>query len=220
MDARDKILGKLRETRRPFGDVPPIRDRRHMTPPADASLEAQVERFIDEAEAVGCYVYQLDENAAFEQIMELIGDDRSVMSWDKSQLPIDGLHGMLASLGVSVAGQSESRVATDAPGDARVGISGVNAALAATGSLVLESGAGRPRGTSLLPDVHIALMRAEQVTPDMETWQQIQKQAGYPAFTKSSSTTVITGPSKTADIAHQLVKGAHGPRELHVMILR
>ena len=118
---------------------------------------------------------------------------------------------MLKSLGVTVAEQND--------GDVRVGITGVSAALAATGSLVLESGAGRYRNTSLLPDVHIALMRAEQITPDLETWQQIQKDAGYPAFTVASNTTVITGPSKTADIAHQLVKGAHGPREVHVMIL-
>ena len=62
-------------------------------------------------------------------------------------------------------------------------------------------------------------MRADEILPDLETWQDAQKSAGYPAFTQASSTTVITGPSKTADIAHQLVKGAHGPRELHLMIL-
>ena len=211
MSAREKILGKLRSAPRPFGEVQPIAERRHMIPPQDLSPEEQLQVFITEAEAVGCFVYQLDENAAFEQIMELIGDDRSVLSWDASQIPFAGLHGMLDSLGVTVADQDA--------GDVRVGISGVSAALAATGSLVLKSGAGRSRSASLLPDVHIALMRAEQITPDLETWQDAQKAAGYPAFTQASSTTVITGPSKTADIAHQLVKGAHGPREVHVMIL-
>jgi len=219
MSARDRILGKLREASKPFSEVQPIHERRHMIPRRDLSLPEQLQLFVDEAEAVGCFVYQLDENAALEQIMELIGDDRSVLSWDESQIPFAGLHEMLESLGVTVAGHNEGRVDTDPPGDVRVGITGVNAALAATGSLVVESGAGRSRSASLLPDVHIALMRAEQITPDLETWQGVQKGAGYPAFTKSSSTTVITGPSKTADIAHQLVKGAHGPRELHVMIL-
>ena len=219
MSARDRILGKLRQTQKPFSDVQPIRERRHMIPRRDLSPLAQLQLFTDEAEAVGCFVYQLDHNAAFEQIMELIGDDRSVLSWEESEIPLEGLHGMLESLGVTVAGQSDGRADTDASGDVRVGITGVNAALAATGSLILESGGGRYRNTSLLPDVHIALMRAEQITPDLETWQQIQKGAGYPAFTVASNTTVITGPSKTADIAHQLVKGAHGPREVHVMIL-
>lgn len=211
MSARDRILSKLRSAPRPFGEVQPIAERRRMIPAQDLSPGEQLQRFIAEAEAVGCFVYQLDENAAFEQIMELIGAERSVLSWDASQIPFTGLHGMLKSLGVTVAAPYNS--------DVRVGISGVNAALAATGSLVLESGAGRSRSASLLPDVHIALMREEQITPDLETWQDAQKAAGYPAFTQASSTTVITGPSKTADIAHQLVKGAHGPRELHVMIL-
>ncbi len=211
MDARDRILSKLRRTQRPFSDIQPILQRRHMIPQRDLSLPEQLQLFIDEAEAVGCFVYQLDQNAALEQIMELIGDDRSVLSWDESQIPFDGLHGMLKSLGVTVARPDDS--------DVRVGITGVNAALAATGSIIVESGAGRQRSASLLPAVHIALMRAEQILPDLETWQGAQKQAGYPAFTKSSNTTVITGPSKTADIAHQLVKGAHGPREVHIMIL-
>ena len=211
MAAREHILGKLRDARRPFTDVPPIPERRHMIPRQDLSPQEQLQLFIDEAEAVGCSVYQLDHNAAFEQIMELIGNEKSVLSWAESEMPFEGLHGMLESLGITVAGQNA--------GDVRVGISGVNAALAATGSLVLESGAGRSRSASLLPDVHIALMRAEQILPDLETWQEAQKGAGYPAFTESSNTTLITGPSKTADIAHQLVKGAHGPREVHVMIL-
>ncbi|MCY3977205.1 MAG: lactate utilization protein [Chloroflexi bacterium] len=219
MSARDRILGKLRQTQKPFRDVQPIRERRHMIPQRDLSPQEQIQLFREEAEAVGCFVYQLDQNAAFEQIMELIGDDQSVLSWEASEIPFEGLHGMLGSLGVKVAGDDRGRVDTDPPGDVRVGITGVNAALAATGSIVVESGRGRYRNSSLLPDVHIALLRAEQILPDLETWQQIQKDAGYPAFTEASNTTVITGPSKTADIAHQLVKGAHGPREVHVMIL-
>jgi len=62
-------------------------------------------------------------------------------------------------------------------------------------------------------------MRAEQILPDLESWEEAQRREGYPAFTRSSNTTIVSGPSKTADIAHQLVKGAHGPREVHVMIL-
>ncbi len=211
MSARDRILGKLRQTRKPFSDVQPICERRHMIPRHDLSRREQLQLFADEAEAVGCFVYQLEQNEAFEQIMELIGEDRSVLSWEQGEIPFEGLQGMLGSLGVTVAEEND--------GEVRVGITGVNAALAATGSLILESGGGRYRNTSLLPDVHIALLRADQITPDLETWQQTQKDAGYPAFTEASNTTVITGPSKTADIAHQLVKGAHGPREVHVMIL-
>ena len=177
----------------------------------DLSPDERMQLFVSEAEKLGCFIYQLDQSSAVEQIMELIGGDKSVLSWDENQLPMSDLPSMLESLGVKVARHDA--------GDVRVGITGVTAALAATGSLVLESGAGRHRSTSLLPDVHIALMKAEQILPDLESWQQAQQQLGYPAFTKSSNTTVVTGPSKTADIGHELVKGAHGPREVHIVIL-
>lgn len=211
MDARERILGKLRATQKPFTDVAPIEDRRPMIPMEDLSSAEQLRRFIAEAEALGCFVYQVGPNEALEQIMEVLDGDKTVLSWDEAELPMDGLPGMLKSLGVAIGRHDD--------GDARVGITGVTAALAATGSLILESGAGRYRGTSLLPDVHIALMRAEQVLPDLESWEEAQRREGYPAFTQASNTTIVSGPSKTADIAHQLVKGAHGPREVHVMIL-
>ncbi len=211
MDARRKILDKLREAQRPFTDVKPIKERRHMIVSEDLSPDERMQLFVSEAEKLGCFIYQLDQSSAVEQIMELIGGDQSVLSWDENQLPIQELPGTLAFLGVKVARHDA--------GDVRVGITGISAALAATGSLVLESGAGRHRSTSLLPDVHIALMKAEQILPDLESWQQAQQQLGYPAFTKSSNTTVVTGPSKTADIGHELVKGAHGPREVHIVIL-
>ena len=211
MDARKKILDKLRQAQRPFTDVKPIKERRHMIVSEDLSPDERIQLFVSEAEKLGCFIYQLDQSSAVEQIMELIGGDQSVLSWDGNQLPMQELPGMLASVGVKVARHDA--------GDVRVGITGVTAALAATGSLVLESGAGRHRSTSLLPDVHIALMKAEQILPDLESWQQAQQQLGYPAFTKSSNTTVVTGPSKTADIGHELVKGAHGPREVHIVIL-
>ncbi len=211
MSAREQILGKLRQARQPFTDVQPIQDRQPMIPMAGLSAADQLSRFISEAEALGCCVYQVSPNEAIEQIMDLLDGDKTVSSWDEAELPLPGLRGMLESLGVSVGAHQD--------GDTRLGITGVTAALAATGSLIVESGAGRYRSTSLLPDVHIALMRAEQILPDLESWEEAQRRAGYPAFTRSSNTTVISGPSKTADIAHQLVKGAHGPREVHVMIL-
>ena len=211
MAARDNILSKLRRAQTPFSDVAPVEERRPMIPLGELTPQEQLAHFVSEAETVGCFVYQLDASSAVEQMMELIGDDKSVLSWDENQLPLEGLHGMLDALGVGIAGQDD--------GDVRVGITGVTSALAATGSLVLEGGPGRYRGTSLLPDVHIALMRADQLLLDMETWQRLQQREGYPAFTKTSNTTVVTGPSKTADIGHQLVKGAHGPREVHIVIL-
>lgn len=212
MPARDKILNKLRKAQKPFTDVPPIENRRHMVPLSPDMTQAELlDRFIEEAELLTCYVYQLNQSDAFEQIMELIGDDKSVLSWSEEHIPIDGLHGKLQSAGVEIADPND--------GGVQVGITGVTSALAATGSLVLSSGAGQYRLTSLLPDRHIAVMTPDQLISDFETWQQRQAEQGYPAFKQSSNTTLVTGPSKTADIAQELIKGAHGPREVHIIIL-
>ena len=211
MGARDRILKKLRQAQPDLDGSRRVAARRHMVPLQNLSADERVKQFVTEAEKLGCYVYQISQNHAIEQMMELIGTDKSVLSWDEDHIPLKGLHDILESLGVAVGRYDD--------GELRVGITGAGAALAATGSLVLESGAGRHRATSLLPDVHIALLRPEQILPDLESWQQSQQAQGYPAFTKSSNTTIVTGPSKTADIAQELIKGAHGPREVHIIIL-
>jgi L-lactate dehydrogenase complex protein LldG len=211
MGARNQILNKLRQAQQPFTDNPPIENRRHMVPKTDLSRDALIEQFVEEAEKLGCYVYQLNRNDAFEQIMELLGEDKSVLSWEEDCIPLDELHENLKTAGVTIADYDDGTV--------RSGITGVSSAFSATGSLVLLSGAGQYRTTSLLPDLHIALLTPDQMMPDFEAWQQAQQEQGYPAFTETSNTTIITGPSKTADIAQELIKGAHGPREVHIMIL-
>ena len=214
MSARDRILSRLRANvgATNLGARPTSTDRRHMLPLPEMDPDERLAHFVSEAEQLGCFVYQMDANEAIEQIMDLLDGDRSVLSWADDHLPLDNLHTALDSLGVSIAEPDD--------GNIRVGITGLTAALAATGSLVLESGAGRPRSASLLPDRHIALMTPVQLHTDLEDWQVAQKASAYPAFRGASNTVIVTGPSKTADIGHQLVKGAHGPRELHILILR
>lgn len=89
---------------------------------------------------------------------------------------------------------------------ADVGISGADAALAETGSVVVSTGPGRSRLTSLLPPVHLALVPVSCLTIDIFTWLVSRPQ------TLPSSLTVISGPSKTADIEQTLTVGVHGPR--------
>jgi len=213
MSARDKILNKLRSAQKPFEDVAPIEERRHMVPMSPELTQGELlERFTHEAQALSCYVYHLNKGDAFEQIMDLIGDQKSVLSWEQEHIPYEGLHNKLDDADVSIADPKDGHVL--------VGISGVSSALSATGSIVLSSGEGQYRTTSLLPDRHIALMTPDQLYPDFESWQQAQQAEGYPAFTQSSNTVIITGPSKTADIAQELIKGAHGPREVHIILLK
>ncbi|MBK9123782.1 MAG: lactate utilization protein [Chloroflexi bacterium] len=102
---------------------------------------------------------------------------------------------------------------------ARVGLTGVEAALAGTGSLVVSSGPGKPRFASLLPPVHIAVVRADQILPDVEAWFEQVSASGLTHFRESANVVFITGGSRTADIAQELILGAHGPVEVHVVLI-
>lgn len=101
--------------------------------------------------------------------------------------------------------------------DLDAGITDVHAALAETGTLICCSDAGHSRGLSLLPPVHVALVRGSDILPDMlDYWQRTRGMAiaGLP-----SSQAFITGPSKTADIEGILITGVHGPGEVVVLVV-
>ncbi len=216
--ARDRILGRLREAQAAHASPdsvlsrPPLDSRRSMIPLRDLDADERIEQFVAAAEGLGGTVHRVGgPGMALETIMTLLDSDETALAWEDDELPMADLRATLESLGVSIAAHNDE--------SARVGITGVSAALAGTGSLVLESGGGRYRATSLLPDLHIALLKPEQILPDLETWAEVQAAQGFRAFTDASNTIIISGPSKTADIGHQLVKGAHGPRELHILLL-
>jgi L-lactate dehydrogenase complex protein LldG len=95
-----------------------------------------------------------------------------------------------------------------------VGISTVQAAIAETGTLVLDSTRERHRFVSLVPPVHIAIVKASQIYRTLgEVLTLIRKEKEV-----SPAVTFITGPSRTADIELTLAIGVHGPQELYVII--
>ncbi|RMF02411.1 MAG: hypothetical protein D6768_08330 [Chloroflexi bacterium] len=98
----------------------------------------------------------------------------------------------------------------------KVGVSGVLAGLADTGSLVVHSGAGQARAASLVPPVHVALLSVGDLYPDLPTWMAAQ---GAGVLPQTANVVFITGPSKTADIELNLVVGVHGPGEVHVILV-
>jgi len=101
--------------------------------------------------------------------------------------------------------------------DVDCGITGVRAALAETGSLVVVSDARNSRGLSLVPPLHVAIVRPSDILPDMiDYWASLR---GIPSRDLPSSMVFITGPSKTADIEGELVTGVHGPEAVHIMLV-
>jgi len=103
----------------------------------------------------------------------------------------------------------------DACAEADVGITSADYALADTGSLVLLSTPQEARLVSLLPPVHLAIVPREKLLTGLdELFTVVPDPAAL-----SSSMVLITGPSRTADIELILVRGVHGPGEVHVVLV-
>jgi len=77
------------------------------------------------------------------------------------------------------------------------------------------SGPGRPRLASLLPPVHVAILRADRIYSNLPALVTALAEKG----TAGSNLVIITGPSRTADIEMTLTRGVHGPGEVHVVIV-
>ena len=103
---------------------------------------------------------------------------------------------------------------------ADVGLTGTDYALAETGSLVILPRRGLSRLVSLVPPVHVALVRPEEVLEslhDLFLLRRLEyKQRGGEM---GSYLNFITGPSRTADIEMTIVQGVHGPRAVHLILV-
>jgi L-lactate dehydrogenase complex protein LldG len=98
---------------------------------------------------------------------------------------------------------------------ADVGITSADYALADTGSLVMLASPAEARLISLLPPVHIAVVPAARILSSLDELLTILPRPAE----QTSSMVLITGPSRTADIEQILVRGVHGPGEIHVVVV-
>ena len=97
-------------------------------------------------------------------------------------------------------------------------MTGVDAAIAATGTLVFSTGEGKARIPTVLPPAHIAIITLQQLLPRLENWIAYQRANGLSTFHNSANVCFISGPSRTGDIEKQLVLGMHGPGRVQVII--
>ncbi|MCB0185806.1 MAG: LUD domain-containing protein, partial [Caldilineaceae bacterium] len=237
MTARDDILHNLRSTLAqphlsfPPADPPPMTAATRMTVThAAGDGHALAERFGAELEnlqgtyqivesipevrmaLIGKLVVWAEEEAQARKGAQLeTGQDRQVLSWDPVTLAIPALRDALSDLNFTLVtpGDLASDEARQAVRYIRYGLTGVTAAFASTGSLLMTTGAQTSRAASLLPFRHIALIPFNKLYPTLEAWLHEQRAAGtlVDTYRNHANLTLISGPSKSADIEMKLTLG-------------
>ncbi|HZP98722.1 MAG TPA: lactate utilization protein [Reyranella sp.] len=101
----------------------------------------------------------------------------------------------------------------------QVSITGAFAGIAETGTLVMASGPEHPVTLNLLPDTHIVVLSEADIVAGYEdVWARLRARYGKSRMPRTVNT--ITGPSRTGDIEQAIELGAHGPRRMHIVVVR
>jgi L-lactate dehydrogenase complex protein LldG len=195
MNSRETILGSIRSHL--AASPPPDPCESVFSPAATPATTSVVDLFKQNVEAVDghCVVVETEE-----ELTRILRNFRGRIAI--SDAPI------LKRLLPDVAAGPSDVFAFD------VGITTAQAAIAETGTLVLDSARERHRLVSLVPPVHIAIVDAASIFQTLGEALAFIHQNGN----ISPAVTFITGPSRTADIELTLTIGVHGPQELYVIV--
>lgn len=214
---RDAFLATVRAATRtadlPDAPVPPIGVG---ATPADV-VEVFVER-LEATDGIAHRVRAAETVATVAALADEYDVDR-FLTWADGELPVPGVvSGLIADGRRPVPAETprdrhDRRSHHERYRTVRFGVTGADAALAESGSIVLTHGRGRPRMASLIPLVHVAVVAASTVTDSLSAWA-----AGIDVAS-TANLVIITGPSRTGDIEMQLNLGVHGPKHLHVVVV-
>jgi L-lactate utilization protein LutC len=166
------------------------------------------------AHAAGtCHIVQDDaEGGVPDDLLDRVVDELAGRSVVTSAEPVArALARRLADRGVTV----EDATVT-AASRAGLGVTGATAAIAATGSILLDSRAAGGRIASLLPPVHLCVVPVNSLFPAPA---DVLRRLGSAPDALPPSLVLVTGPSRTGDIEQLLTLGAHGPTALHVVLV-
>ena len=220
MTDREIILARIRgalDAHRHDGTIQPASSPslRGVLPHVGESFEARLELFRSQARELRVAFDLLDSPA---QLDSRIRDLRDAEGWKR----LGSHRGPLTESASAAA--AVPVVWTDAAYDAReleqcdAGITGCDALVAQSGSVLLTSRSAGGRALSVLPPHHIVIARQEQLLADLTAaWELLRQKYApdYPSFIS-----LITGPSRTGDIERTLVLGAHGPKKLTILCLK
>ncbi len=209
--AREKILHKVRtalgrSAGQPPSPPPPVRLRLPDTP-----LDQRLASFKAALEALaGKVLIAASREEAVSYAAALCDGAPAVAS----NAPLLAELGIARLPGVRSASRDRDELRA-ACASAALGITSADYALADTGSLVLLASAEEARLISLLPPVHLAIIDRQRLLTGLD---ELYTRLPLPSDA-TSAMVFITGPSRTADIEQILVRGVHGPREIHVVVV-
>lgn len=194
-----RVRDAVRQTESPIptvaGEWQPLAEIAH-------DRDALIARFIAELNAVGGQAERIAEDALNARIAEI------ARGWNARSCAMAGELDAGLTRGLEIASDAAH---------ADFGLSDVVCAVAETGTLVLTSAARHSRLATLLPPRYLAIVRAEQIVPNFLAAVELMKQKWGNAW--PAAVTLVTGPSRTADIELSLTIGVHGPGQVVVLVV-
>ncbi len=213
-EARQRILQRLRGVRRQAGgELGRVVDRQPW------SRQERIDRFSARMREVRAEVHQTTEETWADELRAILQAKRARNLAYAPERP-DGkrLASALAAAGIEPVPYRQEIEAwkralfeqTDA------GFTGCRGAIAETGSLILWPDQAEPRLLSLVPPIHCVLLSADKL---YATFAEAIAEQGWVEEGMPSNALLVSGPSKSADIAQVLAYGVHGPKSLVVMLV-
>jgi len=237
MSSREEFLERIRRAlgRDPGGQAGPPQpgvafpDLGQVLPQIDPA--ELIPKFEEELRKVSGCPYRAASSRELDEILDKLMKTYEVKSVVLSRNPLLAQAGVierLRTLGVSAQVWPENREGAPGPEQrfreeafaAEVGMTGVDFVLAESGTLILSSQTEGAQLASLAPPIHVALYRRSQVLASLEEVLErlpVLGDANAPA--PGRSVVFVTGVSRTADIEQILIRGVHGPRELHAILV-
>lgn len=217
MSARDDVLRAIQARLGPTPESPALpAGEVPARPPPLGNRAARIATFSAALTAVGGRVHRVADDGEAARVLQELAQGRGWRRLARSdaarlQPLCDALQDVFWIEPTPFPADPEARAPLF---ECDAGLSTCQAAVAETGTLVLDSSRELHRLASLVPPVHVALLDAAAIVEDLGALF-----TGLAAQEPPPTLTLVTGPSRTADIELELVMGVHGPAELHVLLV-
>jgi L-lactate dehydrogenase complex protein LldG len=205
--SREKILKKVRnallsKSENPF---PSLDLETSVYQPMEDSLDVTFAK--EFSKVAGKFIYCENKTELINNLVTLIADN----NWKKIHCTEPGIKNILDEAGIPFNSDEENFTGMDA------GITYCEYLIARLGSIMVSSRQISGRRLTVFPESHLVIANASQIVPDIK--DALKKMQEKYNNQLPSLITVITGPSRTADIEKTLVMGAHGPKQLFLFLI-